>query len=89
MKYLLFTCFIIIGQASLYAIDYNILDFGATSDGKTLNTIKIQLAIDSAHKNGGGRVVVPAGRFLTGSILLKSGVELHLLKDAVLLLVMF
>ncbi|HIF13903.1 MAG TPA: glycoside hydrolase family 28 protein [Bacteroidetes bacterium] len=85
MKFLLFTCFIVIGQASLYAIDYNILDFGATSDGKTLNTVKIQLAIDSAHKNGGGRVVVPEGRFLTGSILLKSGVELHLLKDAVLL----
>ncbi|MDZ4845677.1 MAG: glycoside hydrolase family 28 protein [Chitinophagales bacterium] len=67
------------------AKDFNILDFGAIADGKTLNTNAIQSAIDAAHENGGGRVVVPAGNFLTGTILLKSGVELHLLEGAILL----
>jgi polygalacturonase len=72
-------------QTLLPAKDYNILDFGAVANGKQLNTASIQAAIDQAHADGGGRVVVPAGRFLSGSILLKSGVELHLAKKAVLL----
>ncbi len=54
-------------------------------DGKTLNTKAIQAAIDRVAADGGGRVVIPAGRFLSGSIVLKSGVELHLEKNAVLL----
>ncbi|HLF63875.1 MAG TPA: glycoside hydrolase family 28 protein [Saprospiraceae bacterium] len=85
MRSLLFLCIFIIGQTLLCAQDFNILDYGAKADGITLNTVHIQSAIDAAHENGGGRVLVPAGRFLSGSILLKSGVELHLLKDAVLL----
>ncbi len=85
MRILLFTIIVAVCQTILLAQDYNIRDFGAIPDGKTLNTSKIQSAIDAAHDNGGGRVVIPAGRFLSGSILLKSGVELHLLEDAVLL----
>jgi polygalacturonase len=85
MRFLLFTFFVIISKTSLFAKDYNILDFGAIPDGKTLNTVNIQSAIDAAHDHGGGRVVVPAGRFLSGTILMKSGVELHLLEGAVLL----
>lgn len=65
--------------------DYNILDFGSVPDGKTLNTTAIQSAIDAADKNGGGRVIIPEGIFLTGSIILKSNIELHLLDKAVLL----
>ncbi len=65
--------------------DYNIIDFGAIGDGVTLNTIHIQAAIDQAHKDGGGRVVVPEGRFVTGSIILKSNVEFHVTKNAVIL----
>src|SRR5688572_14442001 len=80
----IFICLISI-SGSLFAKDYNILDFGAKPDGKTLNTAQIQSAIDAANKNGGGRVVIPAGRFLSSTIYIKSGVELHLLKDAVLL----
>jgi parallel beta-helix repeat protein len=53
--------------------------------GKTMNTSAIQSAIDAAYKKGGGRVVVPEGIFLTGSIILKSNVELHLAEKAVLL----
>jgi len=57
---------------------YNILDFGAVADGKTLATKAIQSAIDACHQNGGGRVLIPAGTYLTGSVFLRSNVELHL-----------
>jgi len=71
--------------SSLPAQDYNILAYGAKADGTTLNTTQIQSVIDFAHDHGGGRVVIPAGRFLSGSLVMKSNVELHLMKDAVLL----
>ena len=64
---------------------YIISDFGAVADAKTLNTAAIQKAIDTAATTGGGIVVVPAGTFLSGSIFLKSGVELSLDEGAVLL----
>ena len=64
---------------------FNILDYGARGDGTFLNTKAIQKAIDDAHQQNGGKVLVPAGTFLTGSIILKSGVELHLEEEAVLL----
>lgn len=80
--FLLVCCSLPVG---LFSKDYNILSFGAVADGKTLNTLAIQAAIDKAHEEGGGRVLIPAGRFLSGSIVFKSGVELHLLKEAVLL----
>jgi len=59
--------------------------FGAVGDGKKVNTAAIQKAIDEAGVGGGGVVVVPAGRFLTGVLILRSGVELHLDTGAVLL----
>ncbi|MEO1257334.1 MAG: glycoside hydrolase family 28 protein [Bacteroidota bacterium] len=65
--------------------DYRVVQFGAVPDGKTMNTKAIQKAIDSAHEDGGGRVVFSAGRFLSGTIVLKSNVELHLMDGAVLL----
>jgi len=64
---------------------YNVLDFGAVADAKTLNTEAIQAAIDAAHTNSGGTVVLPKGIFLSGSIEMKSGVTLHLERDATLL----
>ncbi len=69
----------------LPAQDFDIQDYGAVGDGVTMNTVAIQQAIDAAHDAGGGRVVVPKGRFLSGTILLKSNVELHLEKKATLL----
>jgi len=72
-------------QSFLFSKDYNIVSFGAVPDGRTLNTTAIQAAVDNAYKDGGGRVIIPAGRFLSGSIVLKSGVELHLLENAILL----
>ena len=64
--------------------DFDITRFGAMPDAVTMNTAAIQAAIDAAAKVG-GTVVVPAGKFLTGSIELKSGIRFHLEKDAVLL----
>jgi polygalacturonase len=65
--------------------DYPVSLFGINSDGTTLNTRSIQFAIDYIHDQGGGRLVFDVGRFLTGSIHLKSDVTLHLLEGAVLL----
>lgn len=64
---------------------YDISGYGAEGNGTTLNTKAIQSVIDKASANGGGIVVIPAGRFLTGMLVLKSGVNLHLEKGAVLL----
>lgn len=64
---------------------YNILDYGAVSNEVTENTPAIQKAIDVCADDGGGIVLIPPGRFLTGSITLKTGVTLHLAEGATLL----
>src|SRR5690242_3490229 len=51
---------------------FNIRDFGAKGDGKSLDTAAIQAAIDACHRDQGGTVMVPAGVFLTGTLELKS-----------------
>lgn len=67
------------------AKEFNIKKYGAVGDGKTLNTHAIQKAIDACTAAGGGRVIVPAGTFLTGGFDLKSNVNLHLEQGAVIL----
>lgn len=67
------------------AADVNITQYGAVGDGQTLNTRAIQTAIDECSKSGGGKVTFPAGRFLSGTIMLKDNVTLHLQQNAVLL----
>jgi polygalacturonase len=57
-------------------------DHGAVPDGVTKNTAAFAAAIQTCAEAGGGRVLVPAGRWLTGPIHLRSHVELHLAKDA-------
>ena len=59
--------------------------YGAVADGITNNSRPIQRAIDEISANGGGRIVVPPGNFMTGTIWLKSNVELHLEAGARLL----
>ena len=56
----------------------NIKDFGGKGDGMTLNTDAFQKAISALEKKGGGRVVVPAGIWMTGLISLKDNIDLHL-----------
>lgn len=63
----------------------NIVRAGAVGDGNTLNTKAIQQAIDAQHRKGGGVVLVPAGLWLTGPIVLKSNINLHLAQGATLL----
>ncbi len=65
--------------------EYLITKYGAIGDGKTLNTAAIQKAIDVATENGGGRIIIPKGIFLTGTLELKSNIELHVDAKATLL----
>jgi len=67
------------------AKDYPASLFGIYSDGVTLNTRSIQFGVDYIHQQGGERLVFDVGRYLTGSIHLKSNVTLHLMEGAVLL----
>lgn len=70
----------------LTAKDFPVSSFGTIGDGKRLETLAIQKAIDAAAaEKDGGRVVIPPGKYLTGSLRLKSRVTLHLEKGATLL----
>ena len=61
---------------------FNIVNYGAKGDGATLNTNAIQQTIDAAFKNAGGIVLIPSGLWLTGPIVIKSNVELHAARGA-------
>ena len=63
---------------------FGIVRYGAVGDGRTLNTLALQRAIDACAAAGGGMVVIPRGVFVSGSIFLKPGVGLELRKGAVL-----
>ncbi|MCC5841808.1 MAG: right-handed parallel beta-helix repeat-containing protein [Opitutales bacterium] len=69
---------------SAFSPVFNILDFGAVSDGKTVNTAAIQSAFDAVKASGGGCVVVPPGTFVTGSLVVHSHTELWLMPGSVL-----
>lgn len=64
---------------------YNVRDFGAKADGKTLDTNSINKAIDAAAAKGGGTVFFPAGIYLSFSIRLKSNITLYLDNGATIL----
>lgn len=64
--------------------EFNIEDFGGVSGGQKSNTAAFAAAIAEAAKDG-GKVIVPDGIWLTGPIELKSGVELHLEDNAIIL----
>ncbi len=64
---------------------YNVRYFGAVGDGKTLDSPAINAAIEAAESDGGGQVYLPAGTYLSGSIRLKSNIDLHLSPGCIIL----
>ena len=83
-KNILFTL-LLFQSFSLFAKDYSASFFGINSNGTTLNTGSIQFAINYIHKEGGGRLVFYVGRYLTGTLHMRSNVFIHLEEGAVLL----
>lgn len=67
----------IIQEPSIPHNEVNIKDFGAVNGGEVLNTKAFKDAIEAVSKKGGGKVIIPAGIWLTGPIILKSNIELH------------
>ncbi|MFD0751610.1 glycoside hydrolase family 28 protein [Mucilaginibacter calamicampi] len=67
---------------SAFPADHNILAYGAKADGKTISTKAIQAAVNKCSAEHGGRVIVPAGVFMSGTIVLKNDVELYLAEGA-------
>ena len=79
-------CFIsMIWVQAAPSVIIDITRYGAVGDGKTLNTMAIQKAIDECHQQGGGKVVFPAGTWLSGTIVIKDQVTLQFDKGSRLL----
>ena len=83
IKYAVIFVFLLISFQA-WSKDYYITDFGVQRDGSILYTTSIQRAVDAINERGGGRLVFPAGKYVTGSIYLKSNVTIHFEKGAVL-----
>ena len=71
-----------IERPSFIERDYSIFDFGAKSEVGFNNQKAIQSAIDTCSNNGGGKVIIPDGYYLTGPIELKSNVNLFVSENA-------
>jgi len=77
---LFITCSSVLAQSPYF----NVRDYGAKNDGMTINTKSIQKAIDDCAGKGGGTVYFPAGKYISGTIFMKSFVSLYLETGAVL-----
>ena len=75
----------VVNQPKFRKDTLNILKQGARGDGLFLNTTAIQTAIETLSKKGGGVVLVPAGLWLTGPLVLKNNINLHLATGSTLL----
>ncbi|WP_164849870.1 glycoside hydrolase family 28 protein [Mucilaginibacter limnophilus] len=64
---------------------YNVKDYGAVGDGKTLNTDALNKAVTACADAGGGMVLVPQGNYLSGTVVLKSNVTFYLEEDATII----
>lgn len=84
MKKILITIICACAAMPLFARDYYASEFGIKSNGTTLNTTSIQKAIDFISEQGGGRLCFKVGRYLTGTIHIKSNVTIDLGEGAVL-----
>ncbi len=78
-KALLVLLLVSVTSFQAFSGDYHIDNYGAKGDGVSLDTKAIQAAIDECTEDGGGRVIIPAGKiYLIGTIYLKSHVTLYL-----------
>ncbi|TDD94087.1 glycoside hydrolase family 28 protein [Flavobacterium cellulosilyticum] len=71
-----------IKKTNFHAKKYNIIKYGAISNGIFDNTLVIKKAIEACTKNGGGMVLIPKGKYLSGAIHLENNVNLHLEEGA-------
>jgi polygalacturonase len=78
MKRIFLLSLLLLTSLQLILADYNVRDYGAKGDSMAPDHIAINKAIEAAAHDGGGRVVIPAGKYLCGSIRLKSHIELVL-----------
>jgi len=74
----------VIKQVQFKKDSFNIIRYGAVAGGNILNTKSINAAISACAANGGGTVLVPAGLWLSGPIVLKNNTNLHLAANALL-----
>ena len=65
---------------------FNIKSFGAVGNATTMNTLAIEKAIQACEKAGGGEVLIPAGKYLTGPLVLGSSMNFHLARGAEILM---
>ena len=72
-------------SSGLAAATHNVRDYGAVGDGTTMDTAALQRAVDACAEAGGGTVLLPEGRYLSGSLVLKSNVALSIAPKATLL----
>ncbi len=72
-------------RQTLFGADFPVEHFGAVGDGVSLNTTSIQAAIDACAEAGGGRVVIGQGIFLSGTLVMRDHVELHIERGSTLL----
>ena len=83
-KFSLHLFLITLGVSHAFSQTYNILDFGAQVGPNYINTVPINEAIKKCSESGGGKVLIPKGKFVTGTINLLSNVNLHLENGAIL-----
>ncbi len=84
-KIRIYLCCLFLAGKSYAAVTIDVTKYGAVGDATTLNTAALQKAIDDCSAQGGGKVVFPAGTWLSGTLLLKTGVTLYLDEKATLL----
>ena len=84
---LVLVCFLLVTSVPALAAvrTFDVTNFDVVGDGRTLNTAAFQKAIDTCSADGGGKLVIPAGKFVTGTIELKDNVTLHLDEGAEIL----
>lgn len=72
-------------SATLLSQTFNVIDFGAKANVNTLSTVAIQAAIDSCSAKGGGTVIVPAGTYYSGTLIIRDRVDMHFMSGAFLI----